>query len=294
MDENDGEGNDLSGADQGDEEETEEEETEDGEEDNGDGDNTETDDDEVTITIDGQAPEDEEPDTETAPNWVKEVRKENREKARRIRELESQLAAKEPVTKVPELGKKPSMDDSDIDWDAEKFEVALTAWHDRKRQIDQAEQQRLDADKKQKEEWQSKLNNYASKRDGLKVRDFAEAEEVIQNVLSTTQQGIIVQGADDPATIVYALGKNPKVAAKLAAITDNVQFAFAIAKLEATRLKVKGKKTAPPPEKVVTGQGRITGAVDSTLERLREEAAKSGDLSKVNAYKRAQKAKAKK
>ena len=69
-----------------------------------------------------------------------------------------------------------------------------------------------------------------------------------------------------------------------------MKFSFAVAKLE-TQLKVTNRK-APPPEKTVkTGTGRAS-AVDSTLERLREEAAKTGDMTKVIAYKRQQRAKA--
>jgi hypothetical protein len=77
---------------------------------------------------------------------------------------------------------------------------------------------------------------------------------------------------------------------ELSSIKDPVKFAFAVAKLE-TQLKVSNRKAAPPPEKVVKGTGRVSGSVDSTLERLREEAAKSGDMSKVIAYKRQMRAK---
>ena len=94
----------------------------------------------------------------------------------------------------------------------------------------------------------------------------------------------MLQGADNPALVVYALGKNPKKAQELASIKDPVKFAFAVAKLEKD-LKVTNRRAAPPPERVVSGTGRVSGAVDSTLERLREEASKSGDMTKVLAYK---------
>jgi hypothetical protein len=88
---------------------------------------------------------------------------------------------------------------------------------------------------------------------------------------------------------VYALGKNPKKLKELASITDPVKFAFAIAKLE-TQLKVSNKKPAPPPEKVVGGTAPIRGAVDSTLERLRADAERTGDYSKVFAYRKQKRA----
>jgi hypothetical protein len=48
---------------------------------------------------------------------------------------------------------------------------------------------------------------------------------------------------------------------------------------------VVNKKTIPPPERTVKGTGRVSGSVDSTLDRLREEAARTGDLTKVMRYK---------
>ena len=94
----------------------------------------------------------------------------------------------------------------------------------------------------------------------------------------------MLQGADNPALVIYALGKNPKKAKELADIKDPVKFAFAVAKLE-KELKVTNRRAAPPPERVVSGTGRSSGAVDSTLERLREDAARTGNMTKVIAYK---------
>jgi hypothetical protein len=105
----------------------------------------------------------------------------------------------------------------------------------------------------------------------------------VLETLSVTQQGIILQGAQNPAVMVYALGKNPNKAKELAGITDPVQFAFAVAKLE-TQLSVQ-KKQAPPPEKRINGNGSL-GTSNAQLDRLREEAARSGDFTKVIAFKK--------
>jgi len=110
---------------------------------------------------------------------------------------------------------------------------------------------------------------------------------VAQELFNITQQGVVLQGADNPALVIYALGKNPKKAAELAKIEDPVKFAFAVAKLE-KELKVTNRKAAPAPERMISSTGRVSGAVDSTLERLREEAAKTGNYTKVTQY-RAQK-----
>ena len=85
------------------------------------------------------------------------------------------------------------------------------------------------------------------------------------------------------------LGKNPKKAKEISTITDPAKFAFAVAQLE-TQLKVTQRKAATAPERTVQGTGNKSGTVDSTLERLRTEAAKSGDFTKVVQYKKSKQA----
>jgi hypothetical protein len=293
MDETDGDGNDLGGgADDASDDDGDDADSDDAGDDSGDDDEQNDDDGDVIVTIGNEKPPVEGADEQAAPKWVRELRKASREKDKKIRELEDQVRKSVPEQKAPELGKKPSMDDPDIDWDAEKFEEQLTAWHDRKRQADQAHDQARKEEQAQQDAWQERLASYATAKTGLKVKDFEDAEDVTRNSLNVTQQGIIIQGAENPALVVYALGKNPKKAAELAGITDHVKFAFAIAKLE-TQLKVQNRKSAPPPEGKVSGTARVSGSVDSNLERLRAEAEKSGDMTKVNAYKRQQREKAK-
>jgi len=245
-------------------------------EDTGDGD------DEVVVSIGEDAPPPEE--TTRAPEWVRELRKADREKARRIKELEAKLnAAAATETKPVALGAKPKLEDHD--YDTEKFEAALADWYERKRVADQQVEQQRQAEKAQHDAWQARLESYGKARAELKVRDFEDAEATAQEVLDVTQQGIVVQGADNPALVIYALGKNPKKAKEIAGIKDPVKFAFAVAKLE-KELKVTNRKAAPPPERTIQGTGRVSGAVDSTLERLRSEAEKTGNYTKVLQYKR--------
>jgi hypothetical protein len=149
--------------------------------------------------------------------------------------------------------------------------------------VDELEAKRQAEVMNQQREWQSKLDTYGKAKNSLKVPDYDEAEEAVQQSLDVTQQGIIVQGADNPALVVYALGKNPRKAQELSDIKDPVKFAFAVAKLE-KELKVT-KKAAPPPETTVKGTARVSGSVDSTLDRLREKAAKTGDYTEVIRYK---------
>lgn len=252
------------------------------EEDQGD---EEIDEDEVVISIEGQeSPPDD--DSKEAPQWVKEVRQNNRRLAKENRELKQRLEQQASTeTKPVQLGPKPTLES--CDYDEEAFETQLTQWHETRKQV---EAQQAEAERKVEEgrkEWQQTLENYGTKRQALKVRDFDEAEEVVQGSLSPTQIAMILQGAEDPAKVTYAIGRAPAKAKELAEIRDPVKFAFAVAKLE-TKLKVTSRKAATKPEKKVSGNAKVSGSVDSNLDRLRAEAEKSGDYSKVMAYKRQQ------
>jgi len=237
--------------------------------------------DEVVVSIGEEAPP---PEEQTqAPEWVRELRKTNRELQRQNRELQGKLqTSAQTEIKPVVLGKKPSLEDHD--YDAEKFEEALTHWFERKRQADEINAKQEAEVMTQQKAWQAKLEGYGKAKAELRVKDFDDAEAMAQELFNVTQQGVMLQGADNPALVVYALGKNPKKAQELAAIKDPVKFAFAVAKLEKD-LKVTNRRAAPPPERIVSGTGRVSGAVDSTLERLREDAARTGNMTKVIAYK---------
>ena len=235
---------------------------------------------EVVVSIGEEAPPQEE--HTPAPEWVKELRKTNRELQRQNRELQGRLQASPPETKPVVIGNKPKLEDHD--YDADKYEEALTSWFERKRQAEEVNAKQEAEVMNQQKAWQAKLDGYGKAKAELRVKDYEDAEAVAQEVFSITQQGVLLQGADNPALVVYALGKNPAKAKELASITDPVKFAFAVAKLEKD-LKVTNRRQAPAPERIITGTGRSSGAVDSTLERLREDAARTGNMTKVIAYK---------
>ena len=247
----------------------------------------EVDEDEVMVTIGEEAPPQEE--HAQAPEWVRELRKQHRQLQREKRELEEKLkTVSQPAERPIAVGKKPTLEE--YDYDAEKYESELASWFERKAKADEAQARARRAELDAQNAWQAKLDNYGKARGELKVRDFEDAEAQVSETFNVTQQGVLLQGAENPALLVYALGKNPSKAKELASIQDPVKFAFAVAKLE-TQLKVQNRKAATPPEKTVRGTGPVSGAVDSTLERLRADAERTGDFSKVMAYKRQQKAK---
>ena len=242
----------------------------------------EDDEEEVVVSIGEEAP----PPAEEvrAPEWVRELRKTNREKDRRIRELEAKLNTTVTEIKPVTAGPKPSLEG--CDYDSEVFEGKLSEWYERKRESDAAEAKQREAQEAESASWQKKLQDYEKAKSSLRVRDYEDAEATALENFTVTQQGIVIQGSENPAVLVYAIGKNPAKAKELASITDPVKFAFAVAKLE-TQLKVTNRKAAASPERTInSGGGRLSGAIDSTLERLRAEAEKTGDYTKVLRYKR--------
>jgi len=238
----------------------------------------------VVVSINGEAPDPETEDDDRAPEWVRDLRKEYRNEKRRAKELEQKIEQLERGTSPASqpLGSKPTLEDAD--YDTERYETELASWYEKKRTHDDQQNVIQSQQKAVQKEWETKLESYHSSKAELKVKDYDFAEDVVQDNLSVMQQGMIVQGADNPALVVYALGKNPKKAKELASITDPVKFAFAVAKLE-TNLKVTKRKASSKPEKKISGTGRPSGSVDNTLERLRAEAEKTGDYSKILQYK---------
>lgn len=217
-----------------------------------------------------------------APEWVKQTREENRNYKKRIHELERQLeqhAKPETIT----LGEKPTLESAG--YDAEEFEKQLFEWTANKAKVEQQEAAQREEQEKAAKVWQDKLNGYEAKKTAIKakVRDFDEAEEIARDVLTPTQQGILLHGAEKPELLVYHLGKNPQKAKELASITDPIQFAFAAAKIDA-QIKMTARKPSTSPERKPSGSASYSGTTDTTLAKLQADADRTGDSSKVVAY----------
>lgn len=242
--------------------------------------------DDMVVSIGDEEPPTEEP---RAPDWVRELRKSHRELQRKVKEYEAKEQTAPANTAIPTLGAKPKLEDHD--YDTEKYEESLESWYRKKDAVEAAKREQQRQLDEQQKAWQSKLDNYSQAKTDLKVKDFEDAESTVQDTLNTVQQGVVLQGAENPALVVYALGKNPKKAKELAAISDPVKFAFAVAKLE-SQLKVTSSRKPPPPERSApSGNAPISGSTDSTLERLRAEAERTGDMTKVIRYRQQQREK---
>lgn len=247
---------------------------------------------EVVVTFGDEAlPPEPEPTPDSNP--LKLQRERIKELERQKRELEDRLRAKDaPIPETP-LGPKPKLED--YDYDADKFELAYDDWVGRKRHADEKATQAQAEARAKEEAWQAKLTDYGQAKAKLKVPDYEEAEERIQQLFDVTQQGVMIAGADNPALLVYALGKHPAKAKELAAIKDPVKFAFAVAKLETQMKTTSRPRAAPPaPDTPIKSTAPSRSAVNATLERLDQEAMRTGDRTKAAAYMRQLKAQGKK
>lgn len=260
----------------------------------------EGDDGEVEITI-GDDPADD-PLTVDAPDdssVIKQLRAKVREstpamraKERENKQLREELERVKGATAQPAaivVGDEPDPDQYEI-WDDEgkaKFKADYAAWNGRKAQAEQQQKQREQAEQQQRNQWQTRINAVDAAATGIKVADYKTATESFDDTFKLVQRGIVIGGPEDAkesALLRYALGKNPQVAQKLAAIEDPVRFAFAVAKVLYKELNVKPRKGPPAPETVVRSGVSGAAAVDSQLKRLQEQADKTGDRSKVAAY----------
>jgi len=221
-----------------------------------------------------------------APEWVKQLRKDSKENAKKNKALQKELDELRGADKKPEtltLGDKPTLENSD--YDEEVFQTKMDDYYDRKNNIAKQEVAQEEQVKVRQHEAKKIYENYAEKKESLKVKDYDNAEENVLEALSPELQNIILLTALDPAKVVYALGTNEAKLKELSTIKDPIKFAATVARMETT-LKTSNRKKAPAPEKKVEAGSGSKGTNDATLDRLKDEAYKSGNFSKYTAYKK--------
>lgn len=206
----------------------------------------------------------------------------------RIAELERKLQPSED--EAP--GDKPTLES--CGWDEEAKDKALLEWNDKiqrkaARDAQRAQQQaqaKAEADAKAAKLEEGYKASKAEWAPRVGAKPYEVAEKAVASALGVDAQDILMKVAKKPAMVVYALGTRPALLEEFAKETDRDMFVARLKDMEAS-IKVKKKGTPPPPpDRRITGSGGSAGG--STLEKLREDAAKSGDYSKVDAFKRKQ------
>lgn len=217
-----------------------------------------------------------------APAWVKQTRQENRDLKRKLREIaEAKQSAENSSPKLPELGAKPTLES--VGYDEDELQKRLDDWYEQKTKVAAAKAEVEAVQRKQQERWDVKLQSYKQAKTVLQRDDYEEAESAVQEALTQTQIGVLISGVKDSASLVYALGKSP---AKLQALKglDPVETAFALARLE-QQVQVNRKPKVSAETPVQGSTSHVAGGANAKLEQLRNEADKTGDYSKVFAYK---------
>jgi len=223
--------------------------------------------------------EQEDDDEVSAP--FRDLRSQNRDLKRRLKELEAK-----PTPEQVELGPRPTLEGSEFDEGV--FTEKLLEWNEAKRAADAKADADRQAERKAVESYQERHQSYETAKNALGVKDFQEVEDAVADVLSNVQQSIVVDNAKRPELVVYALGKNPKKAAELAAETDPIKFAFKLAQLESA-MTVTGVKHKPKPDQSLSGKTPPPQSGQKKLAEAFAKAQSTGDFSEYQRIKRASK-----
>lgn len=199
-------------------------------------------------------------DGQPAPQWVKDLRKNNREKDKELRELRRELEqvkskpaeVQQPQTDV--VPPKPTMES--CDYDEEAFEKAVTDWHESKSRVEQQNQQRQRQQQEYQQNFQKRVDAHKERAAKLPVKDYQEMEEIARRDLTDIQKEILIYAADEGSELIaYALGKNQQLRQRVAAETDPIRAAFLLGQIsKQVSLAPKAKK-AIKPEPEVRGGG---------------------------------------
>lgn len=251
--------------------------------------NDPADDGEVEVTF-GEKPDDESQedgeDDEDTSSVIRNMRKREREKDRKLRQAERELEqlrkAQQPQTAAPELPPKPTLES--CDWDEQEFEKKLIDWQKAAVEVEKAKAKQQEQQQALIREAEAKRTAYQENAKKLKAKDFAEAEEEVVSVFDQTRQSILLEAADNPALLVYALGKNPAQLERLSKITNLAKFAAELGKLEKDLKVSKPTKPAPADTNLRSNAAPSNGS--KKLAELEAEANRTNDRTKLIAYKK--------
>ncbi|EJT4817812.1 phage capsid protein [Citrobacter freundii] len=211
-------------------------------------------DEEIQLTED----DDDHVDGQPAPQWVKDLRKNNREKDKELRELRRQLEeiqSKPAEVQQPQsdaLPPKPTLES--CDYDEAAFEQAVTDWHEKKSRAEQHKHQQERQQQENIQKFQQRLQKHQERATKLPVKDYRETEEIVRRELPVIQQEILIHAADEGSELIaYALGKNPQLRQRVAAETDPIRAAFLLGQIS------KQVSLAPKPKKAIKPEPEVRG-----------------------------------
>jgi hypothetical protein len=206
-----------------------------------------------------------------------------RERNRQLSREMAELRASAPAARQLELPEKPTL--ADCDYDEDKYEAALTDYHDTARKIDNDRAEQTKLAEAVNREWQRDLEAFNSRKAQLALPDYDDSASAVSSALSLAQQAVIIKAASDSAAFTYALGRSDARMNELAKIQDPIKLAAAVARMEGG-IKVVKKRKAPAPDRPASGSGKLPGGIDKQLEKLEAEAERTGDRTAIVAHKK--------
>lgn len=174
------------------------------------------------------------------------------------------------------LRAKPTL--LDYDYDDEAYEADLEKWYAEKVDFDNSQ-------KAEKEKYQVFDDNYIKSVNQMRkiAEDYDEVELTVADSLDEPKQALLKMAVEDSARMAYFLGKSPKKLDELAK-ADPISFVKQLGVLEEQMTKRRNLNKPLPKDHELTGRA---GGGDSQLAKLEAEAERTGDRSKLIAYKRA-------
>ena len=138
--------------------------------------------------------------------------------------------------------------------------------------------------------FKSKQDAHYERADKLGARDYDETEKEAINLLGTEFVRDVISNFNDSETMLYWFGKNPDEAHRIKE-TFKANPVLGISELGVIRKDLKiipSTETLPNPDEELKGSSSTaTGTANSIkLDRLREQAVKTGDMKELLAFKK--------
>lgn len=198
-------------------------------------------------------------DGQPAPQWVKDLRKNNREKDKELRELRRQLeqvqsrpTEQQPQQQVDVIPPKPTLES--CEYDEEAYETALTDWHEKKSRAEQSKQQQERQQQEYQQRFQQRVEAHKQRAAKLPVKDYQEMEEIVRAEVPDLHKEILIHCADEGSELIaYGLGKSQQLRQRVAAETDPIRAAFLLGQIS------KQVSLAPKPKKAIKPEPEVRG-----------------------------------
>lgn len=198
-------------------------------------------------------------DGQPAPQWIRDLRKANREKDKELREVRRQLeqlqsrpAEQQPQQQADVIPPKPTLES--CEYDEAAFEQAMTDWHEKKSRAEQQKQQQERQQQEYQQRFQQRVEAHKQRAAKFPMKDYQEMEAIVLSELPPVQQEIIIHCADEGSELIaYGLGKSQQLRQRVAAETDPIRAAFLLGQIS------KEVHLAPKPKKAIKPEPEVRG-----------------------------------